>query len=121
MTKARALLLGGALLLAGCGGDGGGAGVCANPVEAETVVLSDFAFRPDCLQAEEGAQISLRNTGEAPHTFTIEGTTVDFNLPAGTSTGSVRERAVDEASTTSCTPAPTRRDSPGAPAGAPST
>ena len=86
MTKARALLLGGALLLAGCGGDGGGAGVCANPVEAETVVLSDFAFRPDCLQAEEGAQISLRNTGEAPHTFTIEGTTVDFNLPAGTST-----------------------------------
>lgn len=80
------LFIGLAVLLAGCGGDTGGADVCANPVEAETVVLSDFAFRPDCLRAAEGAQISLRNTGEAPHTFTIDGTTVDVDLPAGTST-----------------------------------
>jgi plastocyanin len=86
METTRVLLLGIVVLLAGCGGDGGGAGVCANPVEAETVVLSDFAFRPDCLSAAEGAQLSLRNTGDAPHTFTIDGTTVDFNLPAGTST-----------------------------------
>jgi plastocyanin len=87
MRTTRVLLLGIVVLLAGCGGDGGGGdGVCANPVEAETVVLSDFAFRPDCLRAAEGAQISLRNTGEAPHTFTIAGTTVDLNLPAGTST-----------------------------------
>jgi plastocyanin len=87
MRTTRVLLLGIVVLLASCGGDGGGGdGVCANPVEAETVVLSDFAFRPDCLRAAEGAQISLRNTGEAPHTFTIAGTTVDLNLPAGTST-----------------------------------
>ena len=88
MKTARVLLLVAvACALPACGGDdGGGAGVCANPVDAETVVLADFAFRPDCLRAAEGAQISLRNTGEAPHTFTIEGTTVDFNLPAGTST-----------------------------------
>jgi plastocyanin len=87
MRRARVLLVGLVAALPACGGDGGGtADVCANPVEAETVVLSDFAFRPDCLRAAEGAQISLRNTGQAPHTFTIEGTTVDFNLPAGTST-----------------------------------
>ena len=87
MKAARVLLLGLVAVLPGCGGDGGGgASVCANPVEAETVVLSDFAFRPDCLRASEGAQISLRNTGEAPHTFTIDGTTVDVDLPAGTST-----------------------------------
>jgi plastocyanin len=86
VKTARVLLLGLVAVLPACGGDGGGGGVCASPVEAETVVLSDFAFRPDCLRAPEGAQISLRNTGEAPHTFTIEGTPVDFNLPAGTST-----------------------------------
>ena len=74
-------------VLPACEGEGGGSpAVCAKPVEAETVVLADFAFRPDCLRAAEGAQITLRNTGDAPHTFTIEGTTVDVNLPAGTST-----------------------------------
>lgn len=74
-------------LLPACDGEGGGStSVCAKPVEAETVVLADFAFRPDCLRVAEGAQIALRNTGDAPHTFTIQGTTVDVNLPAGTST-----------------------------------
>jgi plastocyanin len=86
MKIACVLCVGLVALLAGCGGDGGGPDVCANPVDAEAVVLSDFAFRPDCLRAAEGAQLSLRNAGQAPHTFTIEGTTVDFNLPAGTST-----------------------------------
>ena len=85
MSRARVLLLGLVALLPACGGGGGTPSVCAAPVEAETVVLSDFAYRPDCLRASEGAQIALRNTGEAPHTFTIEGTTVDVNLPAGTS------------------------------------
>ena len=85
MSRARVLLLGLVALLPACGDGGGAPSVCAKPVEAETVVLADFAFRPDCLRASEGAQIGLRNTGEAPHTFTIEGTTVDVNLPAGTS------------------------------------
>ena len=74
-------------LLPACDGEGGGStGVCAKAVEAETVVLADFAFRPDCLRVAEGAQIALRNTGDAPHTFTIEGTVVDYNVPAGTAT-----------------------------------
>jgi plastocyanin len=85
MSRLRVLLLGLVALLPACGGDGGGASVCATPIEAGTVVLSDFAYRPDCLRAPEGAQIRLRNTGEAPHTFTIDGTFVDVNLPAGTS------------------------------------
>jgi plastocyanin len=86
MRRVCVLLVGLVAVLPACGGGGGAPGVCANPVEAETVVLADFSFRPACLRAAEGAQISLRNTGEAPHTFTIEGTPVDFNLPAGTST-----------------------------------
>jgi plastocyanin len=86
MRCARVLLLGLVALMPGCGGGGGAPDVCANPVEADRVVLADFSYRPDCLRAAEGAQIALRNTGQAPHTFTIEGTTVDLNLPAGTST-----------------------------------
>jgi plastocyanin len=86
MTRAHVLLLGLVALLPACGGGGGAPAVCANPVEADRVVLADFEYRPDCLRAAEGARIALRNTGEAPHTFTVEGTIVDANLPAGTST-----------------------------------
>jgi plastocyanin len=75
------------LLLAACG-DGGAAKppACASPVDAGTVRLADFAFRPDCLTAPEGSTIRLENTGQAPHTFTVEGTTVDLDLAAGETT-----------------------------------
>ena len=73
--------------LPACGGGGAGTpGVCANPVEAERVQLTDFAFRPDCLTAAEGSMFRLVNIGQAPHTFTIRGTVVDVNVPAGTAT-----------------------------------
>ena len=84
MSRLRVLLLGLVALLPACGGGGGGASVCATPIEAGTVVLADFAYRPDCLRASEERD-QARNTGEAPHTFTVEGTIVDVNLPAGTS------------------------------------
>ena len=73
------------LLLPACGG-GAPPTACASPVEARTVRLADFAFRPDCLTAREGGTIRLENTGQAPHTFTVEGTTVDLDLPAGATT-----------------------------------
>jgi plastocyanin len=57
-----------------------------NPVDARRVELQDFAFRPDCLSAAEGSMFRLVNTGQAPHTFTIEGTVVNYNVPAGTAT-----------------------------------
>ena len=63
---------------------GGGASVCATPIEAGTVVLSDFAYRPDCLRASEERR-SGSGTRARPRTFTVEGTIVDVNLPAGTS------------------------------------
>jgi plastocyanin len=72
-----------AVLAVGCSSDGGAPAACAKLVEADTVVVADFAFRPDCLQASQGARIALRNTGDAPHTFTVEDTTVDISLPAG--------------------------------------
>lgn len=58
---------------------------CTDPISATTVELADFTFRPDCLSAEAGATITLDNTGDAPHTFTVEGTDVDVDLDAGAS------------------------------------
>ena len=74
------------VLLPACGGDETTPDSCTDPVAASTVELADFAFRPDCLSAEAGATITLENTGDAPHTFTVEGTDVDFDVDAGTST-----------------------------------
>ena len=45
--------------------------------------LADFAFRPDCLSADSGATITLDNSGDAPHTFTVGGTDLDVNVDAG--------------------------------------
>ena len=74
------------LLLAACGGDGTEAPEgCTDPVATTTVELADFAFRPDCLSTDAGATITLDNTGDAPHTFTMTGTDVDFDVDAGTS------------------------------------
>ena len=58
---------------------------CTDPVPTTSVALADFAFRPDCLSADAGATITVENTGDAPHTFTVEGADVDVNLDAGAS------------------------------------
>lgn len=73
------------IVLPACDGDGEPPTPCTDPVSATSVELADFVFRPDCLSAEAGAAISLENTGDAPHTFTVEGTDVDFDLDAGDS------------------------------------
>jgi plastocyanin len=73
------------VLLTACGGDEAPPESCTDPVNATTVELADFAFRPDCLSADAGATITLDNTGDALHTFTVEGTDVDFEVDAGDS------------------------------------
>jgi plastocyanin len=86
MTSGRVLALGVLLLLTACGGDEAKPPeACTDPVAATTVELGDFAFRPDCLSADEEATITLENTGDAPHTFTVTGTDVDVTVDAGTS------------------------------------
>ena len=73
------------LLLVACQGDESPPTTCTDPVAATTVELADFAFRPDCLSADAGATITLENTGDALHTFTVTGTDVDLDVDAGTS------------------------------------
>jgi plastocyanin len=81
----RVLALTAVVILTACGGDEAQPEPCTDPVTATTVELADFAFRPDCLSADAGATITLDNTGDALHTFTVEGTDVDFEVDAGTS------------------------------------
>jgi plastocyanin len=85
MKIARALLLAIVTLLATCQGEGSPPEACTDPVAATTVELADFEFRPDCLSADAGATITLENTGDALHTFTVTGTDVDFSVDPGTS------------------------------------
>jgi plastocyanin len=73
------------LLLTACGGEEAEPEACTDPVTATMVELADFAFRPDCLSVDAGATITLDNTGDALHTFTVEGTDVDFEVDAGVS------------------------------------
>jgi plastocyanin len=78
------LLVSLALLAAvGCAGSAPEAEPCADPVPADAVRLEDFVFEPDCLSAAPGDRVRLDNVGEAPHTFTVEGTDVDVDVPAG--------------------------------------
>jgi plastocyanin len=84
MRIAPRFLLALVLLLTACEGDEPPE-PCTDPVPATTVELADFAFRPNCLSADVGAAITLENTGDVLHTFTIEGTDIDFDLDAATS------------------------------------
>jgi plastocyanin len=81
----RVIALAAMLLLPACTGGEAEPEACTDPVAATTVELADFAFRPDCLSADAGATITLQNTGDALHTFTIADTDIDFELDAGTS------------------------------------
>lgn len=85
MSVMRTIAIIALLVLPACSGDGQPPEPCTDPVPARAVELADFAFRPDCLSAEAGATITLENTGDAPHTFTVADTDVDFSVDAGTS------------------------------------
>ena len=62
---------------------------CDAPTQTISVELKDFSFEPSCIESSATATLTLRNTGSANHTFTINGTGVDVNVNAG-DTASVR-------------------------------
>jgi plastocyanin len=82
------------VLLPACGGNETPLEACSDPVDATTVELSDFAFRPDCFFVDAEAPITLENVGDAPHTFTVAGTDVDVKVDPGAS-DEVLLRSVD--------------------------
>jgi plastocyanin len=52
-----------------------------------SIDLQNFSFKPTYIQIDPGAKITvnLKNTGAAPHTFTVEGTDVNTELQPGKS------------------------------------
>jgi plastocyanin len=94
-AAAGSLIVACALLVA-CGNDSDGGGGGAEPAPsptpaAQSVSLIDFGYMPSTLTARSGQSltINLRNTGQAPHTFTIDGV-VDSGTLASGGNGSVQ-------------------------------
>lgn len=78
-----------AMFLPACGGgsDDSGADECAIPVAVSSVEMTGVGtgYEPDCLSVEAGATITLRNSDQMPHTFTVDGTEVNYNVGGGDS------------------------------------
>jgi plastocyanin len=72
-----------ALAAPACGGSD--TPTCENPIRTTTVELVDFEFDPACAATDEGATLTLRNTGQAQHNYTVEGTDTAIDLGPGTS------------------------------------
>jgi plastocyanin len=76
------------LTLIACGGGeedaGGSAKNELTPIELD-ITARDFAFDPADLTGSVGQniEVTLANTGSAPHTFTIDEYNVDEEVPAG--------------------------------------
>lgn len=71
-----------AALLPACSGDAA-APACDDPVATSEVDLADFEYRPVCVEASVGDTLTLVNSGEAPHTYTVSDTDLNANLDAG--------------------------------------
>ena len=94
VTRARvlALVLGGSLVLAACGGGDDGNDAVAQPdapateaaegATTTTVTMRDNEYAPADPVVGSG-ELELVNEGEAPHTFTVEGEDVDVEVEAG--------------------------------------
>ena len=59
------------MLTAACGGSEE-IPSCLNPQAESTVVMDEFVYLPDCVEASAGTELEVVNDGQAPHTFTVE-------------------------------------------------
>ena len=89
-TGVISIVLAGALVLAGCGGDDAGTdaptdGDAATEQPADptsTITLLDNEYSP-ADPVISGGELQLINEGESPHTFTVEDEEVDVEVEAG--------------------------------------
>jgi plastocyanin len=69
--------------LAGCSRSGGSGPTCDEPTKTTTVDMENMAFAPACVSATANDTLSLVNHDQAPHTFTVKGTSINVNLDGG--------------------------------------
>jgi plastocyanin len=85
------LLVAAAIGLGGCGQEEGTVEpsdtpvIQGEPVESETLVMVDDAFRPPAWAIPEAGTYTLRNDGVALHNLTIEEAALDIDLQPGDS------------------------------------
>ena len=79
-----------ATLGAACGGGGETGGETGEETEGGgapgEVNMVDNAFQPSTITAEAGSSLTVMNTGQAPHTFTVEGGEIDEEVEPGAET-----------------------------------
>ena len=61
----------------------GGEAVCEDPVPTTDVTMTDFAYAPECVEASPGDTLTLVNSGETPHTFTVTVVDIEADVAAG--------------------------------------
>ena len=75
-----------ALSATACSGGGGGdtkdCTDLTNSGSTFTIHIQGFAFQPSCFKASASQSISIVNGDDAVHSFTIQGTSVDVDVPA---------------------------------------
>lgn len=58
---------------------------CDDPVATTNVDMADFSYTPACVEAANGDTLTISNSGEAPHTFTVRDTEVELSVEPGSS------------------------------------
>ncbi len=66
-----------------CSSDDGGDASCESPTATTDVTVTDFAYTPACVEASEGDTLTVVNSGETPHTFTVTVVDLDVDVAAG--------------------------------------
>lgn len=56
---------------------------CDAPISTTTVDIQNSTFAPGCVSTAAGQTLTVHNADDAPHTFTIKGTSVDVKIDGG--------------------------------------
>jgi plastocyanin len=56
---------------------------CTDPTTTTSVQLSNFQYSPACTAATAADTLTISNTSDTPHTFTVKGTDVNVSVDGG--------------------------------------
>lgn len=108
MRKQLLLVVGVAAVIAslvGCTKDTGGTAsqTGQTPQPSVQMTISDFKFDPPKFEMAKGFPMTVTNSGNTAHTFTIDGTDVDLELQPGDTATAAVDKLVPGTYTFHCT------------------